>query len=59
VVTLSFVVLESVPGRARKIFILVREGNDLYHEMQQSGVINLKGESKAALVYGLLLLLLT
>ena len=30
-----------------------REGNDLYHEMIQSGVIDLKGDqSKAALVYG-------
>ena len=29
-----------------------REGNDLYLEMQESGVINLDGESKAALVYG-------
>ncbi|KAI8832724.1 P-loop containing nucleoside triphosphate hydrolase protein, partial [Chytridium lagenaria] len=29
-----------------------REGNDLYHEMQLSGVINLEGESKCALVYG-------
>lgn len=29
-----------------------REGNDLYHEMMESGVINIKGESKAALVYG-------
>jgi F-type H+-transporting ATPase subunit beta len=29
-----------------------REGNDLYHEMQHAGVINLKGQSKAALVYG-------
>lgn len=29
-----------------------REGNDLYHEMIQSGVINPDGESKAALVYG-------
>ena len=29
-----------------------REGNDLYQEMQESGVINLDGESKAALVYG-------
>ncbi|KAJ1532717.1 atp2, beta subunit of the F1 sector of mitochondrial F1F0 ATP synthase [Nowakowskiella sp. JEL0078] len=29
-----------------------REGNDLYHEMQQSGVIKLEGESKCALVYG-------
>jgi F-type H+-transporting ATPase subunit beta len=29
-----------------------REGNDLYHEMMESGVINLEGESKAALVYG-------
>ena len=29
-----------------------REGNDMYHEMQESGVINLDGESKAALVYG-------
>lgn len=29
-----------------------REGNDLYKEMIQSGVIKLNGESKAALVYG-------
>jgi F-type H+-transporting ATPase subunit beta len=29
-----------------------REGNDLYHEMMESGVINLDGDSKAALVYG-------
>jgi F-type H+/Na+-transporting ATPase subunit beta len=30
-----------------------REGNDLYHEMMESGVINMNGEgSKAALVYG-------
>ncbi|KAJ9074344.1 atp2, beta subunit of the F1 sector of mitochondrial F1F0 ATP synthase [Entomophthora muscae] len=29
-----------------------REGNDLYHEMIQTGVINLDGQSKAALVYG-------
>ena len=29
-----------------------REGNDLYHEMIDSNVINLEGESKAALVYG-------
>jgi len=29
-----------------------REGNDLYHEMITSGVIQLEGESKAALVYG-------
>ncbi|RMB07881.1 F0F1 ATP synthase subunit beta [Eilatimonas milleporae] len=29
-----------------------REGNDLYHEMIDSGVIDLEGESKAALVYG-------
>ena len=29
-----------------------REGNDLYYEMQESGVIKLDGESKAALVYG-------
>jgi F-type H+-transporting ATPase subunit beta len=29
-----------------------REGNDLYHEMLESGVIQLDGESKAALVYG-------
>ncbi len=30
-----------------------REGNDLYHEMIESGVINLDGDgSKAALVYG-------
>jgi F-type H+-transporting ATPase subunit beta len=29
-----------------------REGNDLYHEMIDSGVIDLEGESKASLVYG-------
>jgi len=29
-----------------------REGNDLYHEMIESGVINLDGESKVALVFG-------
>ena len=29
-----------------------REGNDLYHEMMESGVINVDGDSKAALVYG-------
>ena len=29
-----------------------REGNDLYHEMIEGGVINLEGESKASLVYG-------
>ena len=30
-----------------------REGNDLYHEMIESGVINLDGDgSKASLVYG-------
>ena len=29
-----------------------REGNDLYHEMLESGVIQLDGDSKAALVYG-------
>lgn len=29
-----------------------REGNDLYHEMMQTKVIQLDGESKAALVYG-------
>jgi len=29
-----------------------REGTDLYIEMQTSKVINLKGESKAALIYG-------
>jgi len=29
-----------------------REGNDLYHEMIAGGVIDLKGDSKVALVYG-------
>ncbi|NIA68283.1 F0F1 ATP synthase subunit beta [Pelagibius litoralis] len=29
-----------------------REGNDLYHEMMESEVINLEGESKVALVFG-------
>ena len=29
-----------------------REGNDLYHEMMESGVINLEGDSKVALVFG-------
>ncbi len=26
-----------------------REGNDLYHEMRETGVINLEGDSKVAL----------
>ena len=29
-----------------------REGNDLYHEMQETGVINLDGDSKVALIFG-------
>ncbi len=29
-----------------------REGNDLYREMRESGVIDLEGDSKAALVFG-------
>jgi len=29
-----------------------REGNDLYHEMIESGVIQLEGDSKVTLVYG-------
>jgi F-type H+-transporting ATPase subunit beta len=29
-----------------------REGNDLYHEMQETQVIQLDGESKVALVFG-------
>ncbi|GAB5497823.1 MAG: F0F1 ATP synthase subunit beta [Pseudohongiellaceae bacterium] len=29
-----------------------REGNDFYHEMQESGVVNLEGESKVSMVYG-------
>ncbi|KAH8703011.1 mitochondrial ATP synthase-like protein beta subunit [Phaeosphaeriaceae sp. PMI808] len=29
-----------------------REGNDLYHEMQETKVINLDGDSKVALVFG-------
>lgn len=29
-----------------------REGNDLYHEMIETGVINLQGDSKVALVFG-------
>ncbi len=29
-----------------------REGNDMYYEMIESGVIDLEGESKAALIYG-------
>ncbi|KAF8468357.1 P-loop containing nucleoside triphosphate hydrolase protein [Kalaharituber pfeilii] len=29
-----------------------REGNDLYHEMQETGVIQLDGDSKVALVFG-------
>ena len=29
-----------------------REGNDLYHEMQETGVIQLDGESKVALIFG-------
>ncbi|MDJ0686080.1 MAG: F0F1 ATP synthase subunit beta [Alphaproteobacteria bacterium] len=29
-----------------------REGNDLYHEMIESGVIDLEGDSKVALIFG-------
>ena len=29
-----------------------REGNDLYHEMIESGVINLEGDSKVTMVFG-------
>ncbi len=29
-----------------------REGNDLYHEMMDAGVIDLEGESKVSLIYG-------
>lgn len=29
-----------------------REGNDFYYEMQESGVIDLEGESKVSMVYG-------
>ena len=29
-----------------------REGNDLYREMKETGVINLEGDSKVALVFG-------
>jgi len=29
-----------------------REGNDLYHEMQETSVIQLEGDSKVALVFG-------
>ena len=29
-----------------------REGNDFYNEMQESGVIDLEGESKVSMVYG-------
>jgi F-type H+-transporting ATPase subunit beta len=29
-----------------------REGNDLYHEMQETSVIQLEGESKVSLVFG-------
>ena len=29
-----------------------REGNDFYHEMQESGVIDLEGDSKVSMVYG-------
>lgn len=29
-----------------------REGNDLYHEMQETSVIQLDGDSKVALVFG-------
>jgi len=41
-------VIPCSPASARR----TREGNDLYHEMMESKVINLEGSSKAALVYG-------
>lgn len=32
--------------------VKAKEGNDLYHEFIEGGVINLDGDSKVALVYG-------
>ena len=32
--------------------VRTREGNDFYHEMQESKVIDLEGESKVSMVYG-------
>jgi F-type H+-transporting ATPase subunit beta len=40
--------LTSQPGVGER----TREGNDLYHEMIETGVINLEGDSKVALVFG-------
>ena len=37
-----------IPGVGER----TREGNDLYHEMIETGVINLEGDSKVALVFG-------
>jgi len=57
----TVVIMELINNVARKhggfsVFAGVgertREGTDLYLEMQASGVIDLKGESKAALIYG-------
>merc|ERR1712070_1318989 len=39
-------------GRVHGVGERTREGNDLYHEMQETGVIQLEGESKVALVFG-------
>ncbi|KAG0265001.1 atp2, beta subunit of the F1 sector of mitochondrial F1F0 ATP synthase [Actinomortierella ambigua] len=39
-------------ARGGKIGLFGGEGNDLYHEMIETGVIKLEGESKAALVFG-------
>ena len=43
-----FIALILQPGVGER----TREGNDLYHEMIETGVINLEGDSKVALVFG-------
>jgi vacuolar-type H+-ATPase catalytic subunit A/Vma1 len=59
VVSLCSLVSVNVPGNLNEmgekkavLMYIYREGNDLYHEMIESGVIKLEGESKASLVYG-------
>ena len=48
----EFLVLRAVADVSTGVGERTREGNDLYHEMIETGVINLEGDSKVALVFG-------
>ena len=47
-----FYFFHSFPDFSSGVGERTREGNDLYHEMIETGVINLQGDSKVALVFG-------